>query len=573
MLLGATVLLAAAWLRGAEYDEQYTLFLTAGTPRPTWPAWVFPAGAVAALQAGHASLGRIAADLRTTDVHPPLYFWAVSLWRDAFGPGLFAARLLAVVCGLVSLWLVGVIARRCRIPPVPAMLLTLGCYGFAYTNAIARGFAPAEMMNLCGVALLLARRPLLAGLAFGIACGCNYLAVFVAIAACVVAGAWLALPSAAPFLALDAWFFAAQHGARPDQFPPFEVLHSVIRLAGYQVAAVFGGLPLYFDGLARVVAGGIVGVAALGLVWRIARTRPFTSERRLLLAAAVAPPIGLLVLGAVFNNTPIELRYLSFGLPFVALLAAGQTRKPRHVSPGLQANLTGPCCPTLASKQDSSTETRENHEGTRSNEAAPPIKPPPTEPTRPDASPNPKVRRAKRHSSYLRGARWSSYVLRAKILACLQQIKRPDLSQPRTPETKTNHPTLQTIILTLQTAGILGLLLAPKTMQPARAAAAQAARFAENAIALLPAGNDSVGIVGAFAIEAPPTLNLLLVHPTDPPISIPPQYNRVILCLLAQDRDSTATLPILRAAVSAPNWRRIAIGSNLEVYERTDPGE
>ena len=573
MLLGATVLVAAAWLRGAEYDEQYTLFLTAGTARPAWPDGVFPAGAVAALQAGHTSLGRIAADLRATDVHPPLYFWAVSLWRNTFGPGLFVARLLAVLCGLGSLWLVGVIARQCRIPPVPAILLTLGCYGFAYTNAIARGFAPAEMMTLCGFALLLARRPLLAGLAFGIACGCNYLAVFVAIAACVVAGAWLALPAAAPFLALDAWFFAAQHAARPDQFPPFQVLHSVIRLAGYQVAAVFGGLPLYFDGLARIVVGGIVGVAAIGLIWRIARTRPFTSERRLLLAAAVAPPIGLLVLGAVFNNTPIELRYLSFGLPFLALLAAGQTRKARNVSPGLRSNLTDPCYPTLTSKLDFSTENRENHEGTRSNEASLPIKRPLTEPETPDAPhtpPNPQALRAKRHSFSLRGPPWSSYVLRAKNLACLQQIKRPDLSHL---DTKTNHHTLQTIILTLQTAGILGLLLAPKTMQPARAAAAQAARFADNAIALLPAGNDGVGIVGAFAIEAPPTLNLLLVHPTDPPISMPEQYNRVILCLLAQDHDSTAALPILRAAVSAPNWRRIAIGSNLEVYERTDPGE
>ena len=41
----------------------------------------------------------------------------------------------------------------------------------------------------------------------------------------------------------------------------------------------------------------------------------------MILAAALAPPIGLLLLGATFNNTPIELRYLSFGLPFVALLA------------------------------------------------------------------------------------------------------------------------------------------------------------------------------------------------------------------------------------------------------------
>jgi uncharacterized membrane protein len=128
---------------------------------------------VAAAQAGHASLAGIARGLRATDVHPPLYFWAVSMWREVFGPELFAARLFSVLCGLVSLALVGVIARQCRIAPAMAMLVTLGCYGFVYTNAIARGFAPAQMSCLAGMALLLGRRPLLAGVLFGAACACN----------------------------------------------------------------------------------------------------------------------------------------------------------------------------------------------------------------------------------------------------------------------------------------------------------------------------------------------------------------------------------------------------------------
>src|SRR5690348_12099491 len=82
---GALVMAAAAWLRGAEYDEQYTLFLTAGTARPAWPETAFAAGAVRVIQSGHATLTGIALDLRRTDVHPPLYFWAVALWREAAG--------------------------------------------------------------------------------------------------------------------------------------------------------------------------------------------------------------------------------------------------------------------------------------------------------------------------------------------------------------------------------------------------------------------------------------------------------------------------------------------------------
>src|SRR6202042_1807520 len=103
LLLSLLVLTAAAWLRSAEYDEQYTLFLTAGTPRPDWPATVFPAGDVAFVQAGHTTLGGIARDLRATDVHPPLYFLTVSLWRLVFGPSLFAARMLSVLCGTISI--------------------------------------------------------------------------------------------------------------------------------------------------------------------------------------------------------------------------------------------------------------------------------------------------------------------------------------------------------------------------------------------------------------------------------------------------------------------------------------
>jgi hypothetical protein len=466
MALAALVLTAAAWLRGAEYDEQYTLFLTAGTPRPDWPETVFPAGVVAVAQTGHASLAGIARDLRATDVHPPLYFWAVAVWRAMFGPGLFAVRVLSVLFGLVSLGLTGAIARRCGIRAVPAILLTLGCYGFVYTNAIARGFAPAEMLILGGVALLLGRRPLLAGLCLGAACCCNYLAVFVSMAAIVASGAWLAVPAAVPFLVLDAWFFAAQHGARPGQFPPFALWPSLFRLAKYQTGAVFGGLPLYVDGAGRVVAGAIVGLVSVGLVVCIAKARPWRAGPtiRLVLAGAVAPPIGLLLLGLVFDNTPIELRYISFGLPFVALLIA-----------------------------------------------------------------------------------WA--------IQPIVTAKRPALILP--------------MVLAVQCASIAGLLLSPRTMQPYRAAAAEAGRLIGDGIVLLPRGNDGVGIVGAFAIEGPPALPILLFRPTDPIADRIHPYRRVVLALLPQDRDSIATIAGLHAVLSPPNWRRVAIGSDAEVYERT----
>jgi hypothetical protein len=107
-------------------------------------------------------------------------------------------------------------------------------------------------------------------------------------------------------------------------------------------------------------------------------------------------------------------------------------------------------------------------------------------------------------------------------------------------------------------------------MQPARAAAAEAARFAGNGIVLLPRGNDGVGIVGAFGIEAPPALPVLLITPTDAALDRAAGYDRVVLALMAQDRDSKAAIAATREALAAANWRRIAIGSNVEVYQRVD---
>ena len=464
LLLAALVLTSAAWLRSAEYDEQYTLFLTAGTPRPDWPATVFPAGDVAAVQAGHATLGGIARDLRATDVHPPLYFWTVSLWRLVFGPSLFAARMLSVLCGTVSIALVGIIAHRCAIRPAVAMLLTLGCYGFVYTNAIARGFAMAEMLTLCGVVLLLGGRHVLAGVCLGAACCCNYLAVFVGGAVLLVAEAWVAILAVIPFLALDAWFFVAQHAARTGQFPPFAVVAERGAVGGvsgrggvWRAAAVCRwGLAIRGESRARR------GCRCAGCGRRPCQTAGYQS---VVLAAAIAPPLGLFFLGAVFNTTPIELRYLSFGLPFVALSVAESL---------------------------------------------------------------------------------------------------PMVGKSRFP----GRFVFLTLLLSLQFVSIAGLLFSPRTMQPARLAADEAARLAGDAVVLVPAGNDGVGIVGAFGIEAPPALPILLIRPGDPISDRVAPYHRVGLALLAEDRDSTAAIAAARDIFTQPNWRRVAIGSNLEVYER-----
>ncbi len=361
LALAAALLTGAAIRRSFEYDEAYSIFLTAGDPRPAWPAGVFTAGSVRGVYAGQASLASVARNLRRTDVHPPLYFWALAIWRRYAGETLFAARMLSVLLALGALAVVALIARQSGIPAAPAMLFTLGCYGFAYTGAVARGFALAQVLTLGGVllGLVAARRPCGglaagAGLLLGAASFVNYLAAFVGASTLL----WLALVRLripriwvaawigfAVWLPGDLWFFLAQRNSRTGQFPPFHWLAGLERLGRDAAGAVFGGLPLYVHGPAQFLVGAALVLLLACLVALICRqwTAIGRPEPRLLLGmAAVAPPLGLLLLGLVFDNTPIELRYMAFATPFIGLLIAGMLASlPRAAGLALGAVVLG----------------------------------------------------------------------------------------------------------------------------------------------------------------------------------------------------------------------------------------
>ena len=491
LLVAALLLIAVAWQRSAEYDERSTLFLTGAVARPIWGSDVITAGDVRALQSGQRNFFAIARDLRATDVHPPLYFWTIAAWRGLMGHSLFAARLASVLFSVVTLGMIAAIARSVGISPVAAMLLTVGCYGFAYTGTTARAFAMAQMLSVAGVAVLMIarRRPwfsFAAGALLGAATFTNYLASFVACAAllhAVVARSAAARRSAylvgdcrvASLLAMtggflvwlpaDLWFFLAQRQTRVGQFAPFEMVPTLARLTQYSAANLFGGLPLYVHGVARTAVTVALAVLSVGLVavtilrWR----RIATGETRVLLVmTAVAPPIGLLLLGVVFDNTPVELRYLAFATPFIGLLLAAAL--PRYARNG---------------------------------------------------------------------------------------------------------------VLAIQAIALIGLMMRQETMQPARATAVAAASLVHDGVVLLPHGNDGVGIVGAFAVESPPTLRLLVIGHEETPAAIrarASRYPRVALALLDQDAASRATLPIMRQAFADPCWRAAGAAFNVLAFDR-DCGE
>lgn len=348
LLLALIVIGGGAALRSTEYDETYTRLVTSPTPRPDWPRAPFTPEEAAPTLRATTGPAEIARHLRETDVHPPLYFWAAGALRELGGTSIGALRAFSVACALGAVLAFMAAAHVAGLPAVATGLLTALAYGFAYTGGVARGFAPAHL--LLGLATLLillgwrrgeARLAAAGGLAAGLASFTNYLAAFPAAALvgwllvapmpmrarlrCLVAAA---LPFGLVQLG-NLWFFLAQRGSRPEQFEAFGILPALTLLAQFNAANLFGGPPLYVEGAARLALGaalvGLLAAAALAVAWR---WRAIGPTRLLWLAGFAAPSAGLMTLGLLFGNTPIELRYLAFAAPFAAALIAATAPRP-----------------------------------------------------------------------------------------------------------------------------------------------------------------------------------------------------------------------------------------------------
>jgi hypothetical protein len=289
---------------------------------------------VRAFYTGHARLGAISHDLKAGDVHPPLYFWSLEFWRGLFGPSWFTARLLSVIFSLGSLGVIAWLAEAAGITVFATLGITLLSYGFAYTGIVARDFALAQFLNLLGFSMVFQgvrkndrRLALGGGLALGAASFTNYLAVFIGCAVlfwlCLKQKRWRSLLPAilgmVVFLPLDFSYFLAQHGSRAGQFAAFSPIHAVALLAKDSGAALFGGLPLYAGRAGPELVAALLVLSAACVFFVTKRRHEYAG---LLALAAVAPLLGLLALGFVFNNTPIEIRYLAFSIPYLALLLA-----------------------------------------------------------------------------------------------------------------------------------------------------------------------------------------------------------------------------------------------------------
>jgi hypothetical protein len=137
--------------RSIWYDEATTLLETAGNPRPSWPDTPFPAEAGQQLFKGSPALSQITEALRRTDIHPPVYYWLLSLWRRVVGFSLEAARAFSLICSvgtILALYLL-LWAGRIEQPFVPVLVYALSTGG-VYVAQEARSYALTSLLIVAG---------------------------------------------------------------------------------------------------------------------------------------------------------------------------------------------------------------------------------------------------------------------------------------------------------------------------------------------------------------------------------------------------------------------------------------
>src|SRR5215471_4802303 len=282
-----------------------------------------------------ADLRKITFELYNQDVHPPLYFWTLAIWRVIFGSSLEVARSLSGLFVVGTCILLYRLACRSdmRWPWLPVAIYGLGAAGVEYAWN-ARPYAMASFLILF-THLLAQKRSKWAGI-----CGAASIATHYFAALCVAPilvlkfidewkrdRTWVRQTAAtfvigvAPLLAL----LRIHLNARPHQYSDFSSwLEELWALLKGSVAAGLpnSGLPGW--GLAFVV---VAGFALAGIAWAWRHGRRFVPLMYLGFLC------NFFVLALVTDKSIAKMPdtyYLGIAAPWLAMLVAyGVSTHPR----------------------------------------------------------------------------------------------------------------------------------------------------------------------------------------------------------------------------------------------------
>jgi hypothetical protein len=315
------------------YDEAITLLTVSGHAGLNWSL---------GLEQFHpsANFAQIVRELYQQDVHPPLYFWTLALWRVLLGDSLEIARALSVLFTVGTLWLIYRYAIELELqwPALPAPLYALSAVGLRYAYN-ARPYAMASFLIV--LTLWAARRASRwTGLCAAACVATHYFAALLVVPLLFFEGfsrwksnrRWVHftvisfLLGCSPLLPL----LKAHFTARPRQYPGFGNL--LVEISSLLKGTVAGAMPsswLPHWGIA-VLVGAVFVILGFRLLAR--------QKQWVVLATYLSFLLAFLMLALVTNKSiaqmPVEY-YTGLAGPLVAILMAGGVVAAPRLAPAL----------------------------------------------------------------------------------------------------------------------------------------------------------------------------------------------------------------------------------------------
>ena len=321
VIASAIVARTHIWSTTIWYDEAITLLTTSGHATTDWSLGMQQFKPTA-------NLITILLQLYGQDVHPPLYFWTLAIWRVLFGASLEVARWLSTLFALATLGLLYryAIEIRMRWSSLPVIIYAVSAVGLRYAYN-ARPYAMATFLIV--LTLFLAhRKSKWTGVCAAACVATHYFAALcvgpIIAIECFMGWktdrrwtSWTAISFAA-FCGPLTILVANHVGARPHQFPGFGIFHKEVHaLLKGAVEGATPYTPLWrHSNLALLLAALL---PAAGGIWAIRRkllTLSFTYAAFL---------CGFLIL-AIATHKSVEKMpnayYLGIGAPLLVLLIA-----------------------------------------------------------------------------------------------------------------------------------------------------------------------------------------------------------------------------------------------------------
>jgi len=345
VLITVTVRIPGVFNRSIWYDESITLLETAGNAIPTWSTQLTPAATQKELLAGSPTFGEVAAGLRETDVHPPVYYSLLSIWRRIAGNSIETARIFSVFWSTASVILLYLLLRASGFfrPFWPTLVYSLSSGAVHYSHearnyALAMFFllAASFLAYLATISGVNSRRQFwILSVAVGIFCGLafqtNYLSIFPVFFLLLWFVFWNQKPRRLRTIsaivvsfgisAAGAATLAVQLGARPKQFhKELGIWDELIKIFDFNIEMLW--TPVVSNrGVGIAVLGTVLILAVISLLclknsWRVIDKKLFT----MMAGLAIAPSLGVLVLDLLFSKNLGKSSYVFFAGPAVVYL-------------------------------------------------------------------------------------------------------------------------------------------------------------------------------------------------------------------------------------------------------------